>query len=42
MRLPDGYDTMLEGDGASLSQGQRQLLSYCAGVCSQAPIPDSG
>ena len=27
MRLPDGYDTVIQGDGNSLSQGQRQLLS---------------
>ena len=26
-RLPGGYDTMLTGDGANLSQGQRQLLA---------------
>ena len=26
-RLPDGYDTMLTGDGSNLSQGQRQLLA---------------
>lgn len=26
-RLPDGYDTMLTGNGENLSQGQRQLLS---------------
>ena len=29
-RLPDGYDTMLTGDGANLSQGQRQLLAIIA------------
>ena len=27
MRSPNGYDTMLSGDGEELSQGQRQLLS---------------
>ena len=28
MRLPHGFDTVLEGDGANLSQGQRQLFKY--------------
>ena len=30
-RLPDGYNTMLTGDGANLSQGQRQLLAIAPG-----------
>ena len=38
MRLEHGYDTMLTGDGANLSQGQRQLLSIARAAISRAPI----
>ena len=38
MRLEDGYDTMLEGDGINLSQGQRQLLNTARAAISKAPI----
>ncbi len=37
-RLPQGYDTMLESDGANLSQGQRQLLSIARAAIANAPV----
>lgn len=36
--MPDGYNTMLKGDGANLSQGQRQLLNIARAALSKAPI----
>ena len=37
-RLSDGYNTVIEGDGANLSQGQRQLLNIARAAISHAPI----
>ena len=37
-RLPEGYNTMLTGDGANLSQGQRQLLSIARAAVADAPV----
>ncbi len=37
-RLEDGYNTMITGDGANLSQGQRQLLNIARAAISKAPI----
>ena len=36
-KLPDGYNTMLTGDGANLSQGQRQLLSIARAAVADPP-----
>lgn len=38
MRLSDGYNTVIDGDGANLSQGQRQLLNIARAAVSKAPI----
>lgn len=37
-RLPDGYNTVLVGDGLNLSQGQRQLLSIARAAVADAPV----
>ena len=37
-RLPEGYDTMLSGDGANLSQGQRQLLAIARAAIADPPV----
>ena len=36
--LPQGYDTILEGDGANLSQGQRQLLAIARAAIADPPV----
>lgn len=36
--LPQGYDTMLTGDGANLSQGQRQLLAIARAAVANPPV----
>ncbi len=38
MKLSEGYNTVIEGDGANLSQGQRQLLNIARAALSKAPI----
>ena len=37
-KLPDGYNTMLTGDGANLSQGQRQLLAIARAAIADPPV----
>ena len=37
-RLPNGYQTMLEGDGGGLSQGQRQLISIARAAVADPPV----
>ena len=37
-RLPQGYDTMVTGDGANLSQGQRQLLAIARAAVADPPV----
>lgn len=37
-RLPEGYDTMLAGDGVNLSQGQRQLLAIARAAVADPPV----
>ena len=38
IRLPDGYNTMITGDGANLSQGQRQLLAIARAAVADPPV----
>ncbi len=37
-RLPDGYDTLLSGNGANLSQGQRQLIAIARAAVADPPV----
>ena len=37
-RLPDGYDTVITGNGASLSQGQRQLIAIARAAIANPPV----
>ena len=37
-RLPDGFNTMLTGNGSQLSQGQRQLISIARAAIADAPV----
>ena len=37
-RLPEGYDTMLTGNGANLSQGQRQLIAIARAAVADPPV----
>lgn len=37
-RLPQGYDTLISGDGANLSQGQRQLLAIARAYVASPPV----
>ena len=37
-RLPEGYNTVLHGNGANLSQGQRQLLSIARAAVADPPV----
>ncbi|OQA24633.1 MAG: putative ABC transporter ATP-binding protein [Firmicutes bacterium ADurb.Bin354] len=37
-RLPDGYDTVITGDGGSLSQGQRQLIAIARAAIADPPV----
>ena len=37
-QLPDGYNTILKGDGANLSQGQRQLIAIARAAIADPPV----
>ena len=37
-KLPQGYDTMLDGDGSELSQGERQLLAIARAAIADPPV----
>lgn len=38
VHLPEGYNTLIKGDGANLSQGQRQLLAIARAMVSNCPV----
>jgi ABC-type multidrug transport system, ATPase and permease components len=40
--LPNGYQTVIDGDGSGLSQGQRQLISIARAAVADPPVMEHG